>query len=648
MTASGGNHSLFLDELGSVWGCGFNQHGQLGLGDATSRLRPEKININLPIVSISAGYDHSLFLDSDGSVWACGANSYGQLGMDDTVTRNTAEKLPFLAKITAVLAISQSSFFLDEEGFVWSCGSNTHGQLGLGGQMSRYKPCKVPGLPKIKSIAGGAIHVLFLDEEGSVWGCGYNQSGELGHAISKRTPAKVEGLPTIVAVAGGYRHSLFLDNEGCAWACGSNGSGELGLGHNQPSGPEKITHISDIISVAAGFCSSMFLDKEGTVFCCGHNSNGQLGLVDKSNKLYPQKVTNIPPVLFLSTSAVAKRYQIVDIEGSVWSSGLNQYGQLGVGDCRKRHEFEKVLTLPKLKVHLGIHRNVALEKALFHSLIFQQSKQLKNMIISTIPTSNYALPAHQIKDRILSGVIPMANWSSKWIPIHKRNEHLSQSITEVKTVLSEKQQQLLKLQQETAEMQQQLDDLEEEKDALQFFDAFLGPISEIETELRCEFVEKVRAGKNKEFTMDDVSLFLNVCGMEGLVEQQRDKKWTGEALELASSDISVCGIKQPLEEKKLMFYLKLLQSRKLLNEDELGKSVIWANRDVEKTLELLREWQICVDEELVRKKEISICQLIFFKQQDLEELLNVRGSEGMKMLGNLETLKNEFELFLKL
>ena len=34
--ASGSNHSLFLDPLGSVWSCGINQNGGLGLGHSNT------------------------------------------------------------------------------------------------------------------------------------------------------------------------------------------------------------------------------------------------------------------------------------------------------------------------------------------------------------------------------------------------------------------------------------------------------------------------------------------------------------------------------------------------------------------------------------------------------------------------------------
>src|SRR3990167_7323656 len=160
--ASGQYHCLFLDSLASVWSCGYNQYGGLGLGHSTTKLTPEKINNLPPIISISAGYEFSLFVDANGRVWSCGNNENGRLGLGDVKNhRNIPEQIKNLPAIKSALALGTSSLFLDCEGSVWSCGYNGHGELGLGDTTHRNKAEKIQGLPAIKSMAGGYNHALF-------------------------------------------------------------------------------------------------------------------------------------------------------------------------------------------------------------------------------------------------------------------------------------------------------------------------------------------------------------------------------------------------------------------------------------------------------------------------------------------------------
>ena len=240
----------------------------------------------------------------------------------------------------------------------------------------------------------------------------------------------------------------------------------------------------------------------------------------------------------------------------------------------------------------------------------------------------------------------MAGWASKWNAIHEKSQKAKQSIAEQQKTLSQKQEQLARLQKEMEEIQQGLAGMQEDNETWQFFDEYLEPLVEVESQLKGAFEEKVKAGKYSEFTVDDFSLFLNVCGIETLIPFQRENQLKGEELLFAFSDISVLEINDELQEKKAEFYLKVLEAGKLLKEQELEKSVIWRCKEVEKTLLLLREWDIRLDEELIRKEKISVCQLIFFNFKNLEKIFGVDKKEGMQILAKLEKLRKEFEAFL--
>ena len=105
---AGGNHTMILAEDGTVFACGYNNDGQLGLGDNEDRntftavrltvrrdeqgkKRPEEV-IEVVAKELVAGNHHTIIVGGDtafGVVFACGWNYYGQLGLGDTQNRNT-------------------------------------------------------------------------------------------------------------------------------------------------------------------------------------------------------------------------------------------------------------------------------------------------------------------------------------------------------------------------------------------------------------------------------------------------------------------------------------------------------------------------------------------------------------------------------
>ena len=83
-------HSLILKNDCTLWGCGYNKYGQLGLGDTTNRTTFTQVTTNADnIKEIYCGGFHTLILKNDGTLWSAGNNDYGQLGLGDTSYRYT-------------------------------------------------------------------------------------------------------------------------------------------------------------------------------------------------------------------------------------------------------------------------------------------------------------------------------------------------------------------------------------------------------------------------------------------------------------------------------------------------------------------------------------------------------------------------------
>ena len=84
--SSSGRHTLFLSNSSQVYGFGGNQQGELGLGTISQFVSPPQMIPFLNNVSdIYTGYFHSIVITNNGSVYCFGYNNYGQLGLGDLI-----------------------------------------------------------------------------------------------------------------------------------------------------------------------------------------------------------------------------------------------------------------------------------------------------------------------------------------------------------------------------------------------------------------------------------------------------------------------------------------------------------------------------------------------------------------------------------
>jgi alpha-tubulin suppressor-like RCC1 family protein len=328
-------HSLFLKSDGSLWAVGYNQYGQLGDGTyATgypySTNRPEQI-VASNVTVIAAGYYNSLFLKGDGSLWAMGYNHYGELG-DGTTSNTNRPEMIVASNVVAIAAGDEYSLFIKSDGSLWGMGRNDGGQLGDGTTSNTNRPEQIVPSNVTAISAGG--HSLFIKSDGSLWAMGDNPYGELGDGTTSNTnrPEMIVASG-VTAISAGGEHSLFIKSDGSLWAMGDNFYGELGDGTydgglGYTNRPEQIVP-SNVTAIAAGASHSLFLKSDGSLWTMGFNQDGQLGNAANNNinrpgQIVTSNVTTIAAGWFHSL--------FLKSDGSLWAMGDNFYGQLGDGD----------------------------------------------------------------------------------------------------------------------------------------------------------------------------------------------------------------------------------------------------------------------------------------------------------------------------
>jgi alpha-tubulin suppressor-like RCC1 family protein len=351
-----GNSSFFVTDKGTVYACGLNTSGKLGLNDIVNKNVPTLITQGAistkNIVSVSAGTSFSICLDKNGRLYSSGLNTSGELGINlTTVVPNQFNAIEYFTsnniKIIQIASGNYFTLYLTDCGTVYGTGYNPNGQLGLGNTTNRNLPLKINALEGIfiSKIATRGESSLFLSNKGTVYGCGINSSGQLGlgDAIGRTVPTLITlgviGTKSISDIFVGNAFTLCLDKDGALYSSGTNGNGELGIGFITQIGNQfnqiqySITQNIKIIQIASGSYHTLYLTDTGIVYANGYNGNGQLGVGDTTNRNLPVKITALNGIFIVQISAVVQVSLFLTDKGTVYGCGINNSGQLGVNDA---------------------------------------------------------------------------------------------------------------------------------------------------------------------------------------------------------------------------------------------------------------------------------------------------------------------------
>jgi alpha-tubulin suppressor-like RCC1 family protein len=86
-------------------------------------------------------------------------------------------------------------------------------------------------------------------------------------------------------------------------------------------------------TIAAGYNQSIILKSDGTVWGTGFNFEGNLGLNDQNPRMSwsQSSIDNVESIYNNGYASMA-----IKTDGTVWGTGYNPYGGLGVGDSTRR------------------------------------------------------------------------------------------------------------------------------------------------------------------------------------------------------------------------------------------------------------------------------------------------------------------------
>ncbi len=151
-------------------------------------------------------------------------------------------------------------------------------------------------------------------------------------------------------VVAAYYNSYVLCADGTVMASGHNMFGQLGNGEFGPSAiiPAQVIGLSDISAISCKGGATLALMTDGTVWSWGSNDFGQLGDNSGANACIPVQVDSIWNVMAIAGSS--GHSLALANNGSVWAWGNNYYGQLGDGTTTERPTPVMVVGLPNASV----------------------------------------------------------------------------------------------------------------------------------------------------------------------------------------------------------------------------------------------------------------------------------------------------------
>ncbi len=332
---SGYYFSAGIRKDGTIWSAGFNEYGQLGVGDYSDRTEFTQSGAIKEWVKLACGGWHMMAIQSDGTLY--GTGSEVSIGAGYSYTRNTFTQIGTETDWETVSCGYYQTMAIKTDGTLWGAGYNSSGELGTGDNSIKYTFTKIGTATNWKAVECGTGHTMAIKTDGTLWGTGWNLEGQLGLGdnADRNTFTQIGEETDWEMVSCGTAHTMAIKTDGTLWGTGRNGTGHLGL--DDEIDRNTFTQIgvsTDWKSVSCGGDHTMAIKTDGTLWGTGFNQEGQLGLGDRTKRLSFTQVgvaTDWEYARSGHSDTMAK-----NVAGELFCMGRNHKGQLGLGDTARR------------------------------------------------------------------------------------------------------------------------------------------------------------------------------------------------------------------------------------------------------------------------------------------------------------------------
>ena len=339
-----------------IYSWGFSKYGQTGIENCQYTPEPHNIKFqspNLEILNISTGENNTSFITKDNFTYIIGKNTFGQCSINNNKSNNNNnnKSIIYHPKLLPIKCIKISLggehiIALTKENNFYSWGLNIFGQCGLG----HFENVNYPSLIDKFGILIEQDNAVFVKE---IYRNNINEN--------------------IIDISAGAQHSMILTNKNNLYSCGFTKNGSLGyLNNNNDNEPNEssiftkinLNYFDDkIIKINCGVNHSCCIYGKYDILIWGFGENFEFEGIQRYNLF--KLINNLSNDAFIVDNNNIndnneylinnKEYNyILDIklgenflillssDGKIYSSGNNDFGQLGIGNQEKNNFFEKV------------------------------------------------------------------------------------------------------------------------------------------------------------------------------------------------------------------------------------------------------------------------------------------------------------------
>jgi len=277
------------------------------------------------------------------NLYTWGQNQFGQLGNNDTADLSSPHHLLASANLWKTLGKNfRTTYAIQTDNTLWAWGANLAGCISDSSTISKSAPNQVQNDKTWMAISNGIDFTLFLTQAGQLYAAGSNLYGQLGDGTAgamanKSSPVFLSGNFWKQLDCGSY-FSAAIDNNNRLWLWGNGGSGNLGnLSTTNTSSPVQTSfQTTDWKQVSCGYNFVCAIKANGTLWSWGLNNFGQLG-----RNAFGGSVSSPIQIQGLSTweSVSCGREHVLAIttDKKLYVWGKNDFGQLGLSDSIKRN-----------------------------------------------------------------------------------------------------------------------------------------------------------------------------------------------------------------------------------------------------------------------------------------------------------------------